>query len=163
MATPNASQILVALGGGVMQKLGTVPWRKGLATRGGELAYAFTRADATTCATYIDYDGVIRLAAANLLRIEWVDLDGDGVRESPGLFLEGSRTNSYLRSEEFDNAAWVKTSATITANAALAPDGTTAGDTFVESNDGAPAAHFFQQTLPALTDNTNQCTSIHVR
>src|SRR5258706_2437060 len=52
---------------------------------------------------------------------------------------------------------------TVTANSALAPDGTTTADTFVESTDGAPTLHYIKQTLPALTDNTNQCASIHVR
>src|SRR6266550_5827889 len=113
MATPTTSSILLALGGRTLTTLGTVPWRKGLATRGGEIPYTFTRADATTCASYIDYDGVIRLAAANLLRIEWVDLDGDGIRESATTALETSpRTNVVLWNRDMTNAAWVKTTMT---------------------------------------------------
>ena len=112
MATPASSKILVAIGGRVLTQLGTVPWRKGLVTRGGEIPYTFTRADATTCATYIDYDGTIRLALANLLRIEWVDLDGDGIRETPGLSLEGTRTNVVLWNRDMTNAAWTKTTMT---------------------------------------------------
>src|SRR6267142_838763 len=68
----------------------------------------FTRADATTCATYIKNDGLVYTAAANVLRTEWVDLDGDGVRETPGLLLEGSRTNQFIRSEAIDDGAWTK-------------------------------------------------------
>src|SRR6266550_1934477 len=113
MATPTTSNILLALGGRTLTTLGTVPWRKGLATRGGEIPYTFTRADATTCASYIDYDGVIRLAAANLLRTEWVDLDGDGIRESATTALETSpRTNVVLWNRDMTNAAWVKTTMT---------------------------------------------------
>lgn len=43
-------------------------------------------------------------------------------------------TNLLLRSEEFDNAAWTKAEATITANAVAAPDGTTTADKIVESS-----------------------------
>lgn len=90
----------------------------------------FTRADATTCATYIKNDGLLYTAAANVLRTEWVDLDGDGIRETPGILLEGSRTNSILRSEQFDNAAWVSNGTPIvTANIApAAPDGASSAD-----------------------------------
>src|ERR1051326_188323 len=91
--------------------------------RHGVLAYAgvnpsdefketFSRADASTCATAIGLDGLIRTAAANVPRIEWVDLDGDGIRETPGILLEGSRTNLALRSQELDNAAWTRTALT---------------------------------------------------
>ena len=45
-----------------------------------------------------------------------------------GLLVEEARTNLLLRSEEFDNATWVKTNATVTANATNAPDGTTTAD-----------------------------------
>src|SRR6266566_5002700 len=112
MSTPNASQILFALGGRTLTQHGTVPWRKGLASRGGGIAYTETRADASTCANLIDYDGLIRLSLANLLRIEWVDLDGDGVLETPGLSLKGSRTNIVLFNRDLTNAAWVKTTMT---------------------------------------------------
>lgn len=88
----------------------------------------FTRADATSCATRIQHNGLIETVAANVPRTEWVDLDGDGIRETPGTLLEGSRANLLLRSEEFDNAAWNKANITATANAAVAPDGTTSAD-----------------------------------
>jgi hypothetical protein len=49
--------------------------------------------------------------------------------ESLGLLVEESRTNLLLRSEEFDDASWVKgASTTVTANYAVAPNGTTAAD-----------------------------------
>jgi hypothetical protein len=43
---------------------------------------------------------------------------------------ESSRTNLLLRSEEFDNAYWTKTGATVTANDAVAPDGNTTADLY---------------------------------
>lgn len=96
--------------------------------------YTFSRADASTCATYIDRDGIIRLAAANKLRIEWVDLDGDGIRETPGFLLEGARTNLCLRSEEFDNGTWAGAATGVTANTDVAPDGTATADTLTDDD-----------------------------
>jgi hypothetical protein len=55
--------------------------------------------------------------------------DGTGTK---GILIEGGRTNSTLRSQEFDNAAWTKfgdvTAPTVTADQAVAPDGTTTAD-----------------------------------
>lgn len=84
--------------------------------RARPVPYTFTRADALTCATYIDRDGVLRLSAANKVRIEWVDLDGDGIRETPGMLLEGSRANILIRSGALDDAAWSKIASTVTPN-----------------------------------------------
>jgi hypothetical protein len=47
-----------------------------------------------------------------------------------------TRTNLSLRSEEFDNASWVKASSTVTANTGSAPDGTTTADTFTRTTTG---------------------------
>jgi len=44
---------------------------------------------------------------------------------------QGSQ-NMLLRSEEFDNASWLKTDTTITANATVAPDGLTTADLLTE-------------------------------
>jgi hypothetical protein len=45
-----------------------------------------------------------------------------------GILMESGRTNRCLRSEEFDNAAWVKTNMTVTPNLIPAPDGTITAD-----------------------------------
>jgi hypothetical protein len=47
----------------------------------------------------------------------------------PSLLLEPQRTNFALYSEQFDNAAWTKANATITANSILSPDGYQNADT----------------------------------
>jgi hypothetical protein len=49
------------------------------------------------------------------------------------LLLEPQRTNSLLFSEQFDNAAWTKLGATITANNATSPDGYINADFFAET------------------------------
>ena len=51
----------------------------------------------------------------------------------PCLLLEPQRTNLLTYSEQFDNGAWSKLNATITANSTTSPDGTTNADRLVES------------------------------
>lgn len=55
-------------------------------------------------------------------------------RASTGTFYDGktvakAEENLLTYSQEFDNAVWVKTSSTVTANSVAAPDGTTTADT----------------------------------
>lgn len=60
--------------------------------------------------------------------------DYDPVTLAPkGLLVEEARTNLFTRSEAFDDGAWPKINATITANATTAPDGTTTADKIVPS------------------------------
>lgn len=63
-----------------------------------------------------------------------------------GFLVEGARTNLLLRSQEFDDASWAKTRATVTANAANAPDGTATADKLVEDNT-AGASHTIVQSI----------------
>jgi hypothetical protein len=70
--------------------------------------------------TFVDSDGVIRSATTNLL----------------------------LRSEEFDNASWVKTRSSVSANAATAPNGTSSADRLVEDS-SASTTHFIDALLTA--------------
>jgi hypothetical protein len=46
-----------------------------------------------------------------------------------GLLVEEQRTNLLVRSEEFDNAAWTKSLATVTSNSTESPSGTITADT----------------------------------
>jgi hypothetical protein len=48
--------------------------------------------------------------------------------------VEEQRTNLFERSEEFDNAYWVKQNTAVTANQVIAPDGTLTGDAFYVVN-----------------------------
>jgi hypothetical protein len=58
--------------------------------------------------------------------------DYDPVTLAPkGLLIEEQRTQLLLRSEEFDNAAWSKTALTVTANAAVSPDGSATADKLI--------------------------------
>ena len=60
--------------------------------------------------------------------------DYDPVTLAPkGLLIEEQRTNLVLYSAQFDNAAWAKNSLTVTANATVAPDGTTTADKIIKA------------------------------
>jgi hypothetical protein len=48
--------------------------------------------------------------------------------------LEPQRSNLVLQSESFNNAAWTKTNATVTANAATSPDGYVNADKLITNN-----------------------------
>ncbi len=82
--------------------------------------------------------------------------DGTG---AVGLLVEGSTTNDLLRSQEFDNAAWVKfgsgggTMPTVTADQAVAPDGTTTADelTFYATS-GVERSVLYQ--IPGVTQSS---------
>lgn len=68
-----------------------------------------------------------------------------------GLLIEEQRTNLLTYSEQFDNAAWTKASATIAANATTAPDGTVSADKLNET--AVTDTHYVYQTptLSAIT------------
>lgn len=92
-------------------------------------ALTFTRTGNATCskkglASTGIADGDLVVLTGNVARVE---PDADGVL---GLRVEGSRTNSALQSQDFSSAAWSKfasgdgTVPTVTADYAIAPDGT---------------------------------------
>jgi hypothetical protein len=73
------------------------------------------------------FAGARRISSGN-----WSDKYADG---SPipaatllGVVAENAATNLCLQSQAFDNAAWVKTNATVTADLIAAPDGTVTAD-----------------------------------
>lgn len=70
-------------------------------------------------------DGTLQLFQANEARIT-----------DKGLLVEEARTNLLLRSQEFSSASWGKSDTTVTADQAVAPDGTTTGDLITEGSAG---------------------------
>lgn len=87
----------------------------------------FTRASA---ATYVNSSGNIATAASGSPRFDY-----DPVTLSPrGFRVEEQRTNLHTYSEQFNNAAWVKDSCTISADAAASPDGATTADKVVSNS-----------------------------
>jgi hypothetical protein len=66
--------------------------------------------------------------------------DFDPVTLAPkGLLVEEQRTNLCLYSEQFDNAWWSKTTATVTANSIASPDGTLTADLVTATAGGGGA------------------------
>jgi hypothetical protein len=114
----------------------------------GELT--FTRA---STATRVNASGLIEEVASGLPR-----LDYSGGASCPSLLLEPQRTNLVTYSEQFDNAAWSKVNATITANDAVSPDGYTNADKLV-STGGASRIEIF----PTFADNTIYTASIFAK
>ena len=91
---------------------------------------SFSRA---STATYVGADGLIKTAAINEPRFDHNPSTG----ESLGLLIEEARTNLLTYSEQFDNAAWTKSAATITANNIAGPDGNTTADLLKEDTSAA--------------------------
>lgn len=71
--------------------------------------------------------------------------------EEKGLLIEGAVTNVALRSEQFDNASWLKSSSTISANQALAPDGSFSADKFFAASTASIQPYINQTITGAAT------------
>lgn len=78
---------------------------------------------------------------------------GEMRRTDKGVLIEGARTNLCLRSQEFDNASWTKSRTSLSANAAIAPDGTMTADKLIETVDSGThrAYQNFTKAASAVT------------
>lgn len=109
----------------------------------------------TTARTYVDSTGVMKNdLAVDQPRWDW----STGKRR---LLNEGPSTNLALRSQEFDNASWSKSAATVSADAATSPDGTMNADKLQE--DSTTAAHIAQQFYAGFTSGTAYSNSVFVK
>jgi hypothetical protein len=97
-------------------KASTIYAQKPLTTDG---QLSFSRA---STATRVNASGLIEAVASNVPRLDYLG------SSCPRLLLEPQRTNVVTYSEQINNAAWGKLNTTISANAAVAPDGTTSAD-----------------------------------
>jgi hypothetical protein len=118
---------------------------------------SFTR---STTATYITAGGVVATAAINAKRDAHLATTATG--GAIVLLLEDTRTNALSRSQEFDNAAWTKGNATITANAVNGPDGTATADKLSEDA-SAGTAHYALRSGLTTTASTPQSVSIFAK
>jgi len=79
-------------------------------------------------ATYTDSNGIIQTVTTNTPRVGHHTWDGSQW-VNQGLLLESeARTNLITYSEDFTDASWSKGNTTVTANQAMAPDGTLTAD-----------------------------------
>lgn len=83
------------------------------------------------------------------------DYDGSGVT-----IVEPVSTNLLLYSQEFENAAWLKSNSSITANAIAAPDGTVTADKLVEA--ATTSVHSATQTV-TFAANFIYTTSVYAK
>ena len=113
----------------------------------------FTRA---STATRTNSRGLIELLPSGVPRIDFDPV----TLACKGLLVEEQRTNLLLRSEEFDNASWIKAATTITANAIASPDGATTTDKLIAS--AASAYHYAGQSCTVLS-NTVVTLSIYAK
>ena len=92
----------------------------------GTLDPRITFARAST-ATFVGSDGLIQSAAIDTPRFDYDPV----TLAAKGLLIEEARTNLLTYSEQFDNAAWTKAEATVSANSSAAPDGTNTADKLI--------------------------------
>lgn len=112
----------------------------------------FTRASS---GTYFDSAGVMQTATTNVPRFDY----DPATLAAKGLLIEPAATNLLLRSREFDNASWIKTDTTITANAANGVGGTATMDLCTE---GTAASAQTRQTA-TITANSTDTFAIDVK
>lgn len=89
--------------------------------------------------------------------------DYDGATLAPkGLLIEEQRTNLLTYSDQFDNVAWTKTRATITANAVTSPDGTVNADKLIE--DTSAGTHSARNaTSVTITSGTTLTATVYAK
>lgn len=93
----------------------------------GVLDSRVTVTRALNTATAINSSGYVATVNANLPRFDY----NPTTLACRGLLIEEARTNSLTYSEQFDNAAWAKTNATVTADATASPANTTTADKLI--------------------------------
>jgi len=90
----------------------------------------FTRTTgASNPATYVNNGGAVTAATNNQPRFDYDPV----TLVCKGLLIEESRSNSLIYSDQFNDATWVKTNASISADAAVSPDGTSNADALSKS------------------------------
>lgn len=96
--------------------------------------------------TYIGSDGLQKTAAIDGPRFDHDPITGN----MRGLLVEEQRTNRISNSSGLDSAVWIKTSATITADAVPAPDGATAADLITDNSNTSHHLAYF--SAPVMGD-----------
>lgn len=114
----------------------------------------FTRASS---ATYFDSAGLLQTAANDVMRF-----DHDPVTLAPrGILVEAeARTNLITYSDDFANASWTKTGATISSDAITAPD---AGGADKIAEDTSTGEHGVLGSNVSYTSGTTYCLSAIVK
>jgi hypothetical protein len=104
----------------------------------GRNLITFTRSQTAREATYVGADGLIKTAAANEPRFDHNPTTG----ESLGLLVEEARTNIIVSSSVFNTGSWTEDGVVLTANAGVAPDGTTTATSVSQGTGSNRCYHF---------------------
>lgn len=114
----------------------------------------FTRASS---GTYFNSSGVLSTAATDTARFDY----NPATLAAKGLLIEEARTNVFTYSEQFDNAAWAKVNATVTANAVAAPDSATTAGKFCSGATGTVERSLRQNS--SFTNGLNYTQSVFTK
>ena len=124
----------------------------------GSSTYIGTVTHAGTSRTRVNpTSGLIEAVGANVARFE-------NVGGYDAVLIEPAGTNLVTHSHEFDNAAWTKTRASISADAVVGPDGTLSADKLVEDGT-ASSTHFITDTIAKelFTDDSDVTFSVYAK
>jgi len=113
----------------------------------------FTRASS---ATRVNQAGLIELMGTNVPRFEYDPI----TRAAKGLLIEESRTNSLIRSEEFNNATWTKAGSSVVANSIISPGGLLTADSVIE--DSSTGRHIVEQ-IHSVALSTTATFSVFIK
>lgn len=127
-------------------------WGAQLEQRSSATAYA-----PTTTAPITNYIPVLQTASAGTPRFDHNPITG----ESLGLLIEEQRTNLLTYSQDFDNPAWAKNSASVLANTLVSPDGLSSADAIIENT--ANTEHFIQRESVTVTSGVAYTISAYVK
>lgn len=114
----------------------------------------FTRTGAT--ATRTNSSGYVEVMAADTPRFDF----NAATLACKGLLIEEARTNLFLYSQDFSQASWAKTNATVTSNAITSPSNSNDGFKLVETAD--TGNHQTTQS-PVFTNLTNYAFSCYAK
>ena len=126
-------------------------WGAQLEQRSSATAY-----NATTTSALTNYIPQLLTAPINAPRFDFNPTTG----ESLGLLIEQSSTNLLTYSQDFSNAVWTKTNATITTGANIAPDGTQTASKLIEST--STGGHNVSNLVTVISA-TNYTSSIYAK
>ena len=111
---------------------------------------------ALNTATAVNSSGFIAVVNANLPRFDYNPV----TLACKGLLIEEARTNILTYSAQLENAAWTRLNATVTADAAVSPDGGTNADKLIGTAGLANIAVF---QSPALTASTAYTETVYAK
>ena len=98
-----------------------------------------------TTSTRVDSSGFIQNVAFNAPRLDYT---GGGC---PRILVETQRKNEVTYSEQFNDATWLKYSATVTSNSQQAPDGTTTADLVYPLTTGALTGQVYKNITTGIS------------